>query len=75
MALDYAARFTNAEEVMVVLRDQLYSYDLKLLAVRVGVSVRCLQAIRSGRTRWPRPTTFFSLIDVLGFELILRRKQ
>jgi hypothetical protein len=66
---------TNAEDAMTLIRDRLYGQDLELLSVRVGVSVSCLYAIRGGRTKWPRHATFFSLIDVLGLELILRSKD
>lgn len=65
---------TNAEDAMTIIRNRMYGEDLELMSVRVGVSVSCLYAIRAGRTKWPRHVTFFSLIDVLGLELVLRPK-
>lgn len=60
--------------LMDVLRRDLYNQDLEMLSVRIGVSVSCLYAIRSGRTKWPRHTTLLTLIHVLGYELWLVRE-
>ena len=59
--------------LMDVLRRDLYNQDLETLSIRIGVSISCLYAIRSGRTKWPRHTTLLTLIHVLGYELWLVR--
>lgn len=64
----------NAEDAMTVLRNEMYGFDMTLLAVRVGVTPSCLFAIRRGKTKWPRAHTFFGLISVLGLELYLQKK-
>ena len=70
----WAEQITDAEGGMNVVRMEMYNYDLKLLAIRVGVSRSCLDAMRSGRTAWPRPTTLFPLIDILGIRMYFAKK-
>lgn len=61
-------------DIMDVVRTALYDHgDMGLLAVRVGRSVSCLNAIRSGRTRWPRWDTLFTLLTPLKLELTIRK--
>lgn len=67
----YADRLPNAEAAMNVLRREMYAWDYKELAAQVGVSYSCIMAIRSGRTAWPRPKTFFNLLDVLQLDLYI----
>ena len=62
----------DAEEAMQVVRNAMYPYDVVELARRVDVSKSCIWAIRSGRTKWPRPATFFMLLHVLDLEMIIR---
>lgn len=52
---------------MDVLRDAISTSDIptKHMAIRCGVSVSTIRGITSGRTSWPRPTTFFSLCSLL----------
>lgn len=47
--------------------------DPALLAIRVGVSTSCIYAIRSGKTKWPRKETLFSICRVLGWVITMRR--
>ena len=73
----YQKRLANADAVMNTLRMAMYGMHYKDLAEKVGVSYACIMAIRSGRTAWPRPKTFFNLIDVLELDLYLvpRKKK
>jgi hypothetical protein len=61
-------------EIMDEVRWALYDYgDLKPLAKAIGRSPRCLYALRSGQTRWPRWDTLFALLPHLGLELRVMR--
>jgi predicted transcriptional regulator len=63
----------NSEEVMQKLRDMLYETELSFdqIAKDVGVSVSTLYAIRSGRTKWPRPNTMFGILEYLKAKMAL----
>lgn len=64
----------SREEIMQILQDEIYAFgDVKLLAVRCGLSSGTIYSIRSGRTSWPRWITFKCLIDVLDLRLTLSR--
>jgi DNA-binding phage protein len=64
----------TAHEFMSLVRDALYEYgDMKRLSNHTDISVNCLYAIRSGRTKWPRWTTLQLMMKPLGLELTLRR--
>lgn len=63
----------GAQEAMSVLRLEMYNWHHEYLAEQVGVSVSCIMAIRSGRTKWPRPHTFFGLLRVLGLAMYLKK--
>lgn len=66
----------NAEDAMTVIRNAIYDHgDPELLANRIGVSVSCIFAIRSGRTKWPRAHTFFGLLSVLELEMVIKRRS
>lgn len=67
----YTARLRNAESVMNTLRDRMHGMHYRDLAEKVGVSASTIMAVRSGRTKWPRPNTFFSLLDVLHLDLMI----
>lgn len=67
----YFKKLTNADAAMNVLRLEMYKHDYKALAEKVGVSKGCIMAIRSGRTKWPRPNTFFGLLRELDLEMYL----
>lgn len=72
----YARRFglRDADAVMNVLRREMYEWGYKELAKEVGVSPACIMAIRSGRTKWPRPKTFFGLLEALDLELLVKKR-
>jgi transcriptional regulator with XRE-family HTH domain len=59
------------DDVMNDLRLRMYSWNHRDLAEAIGVSTSCVNAIKSGRTKWPRGTTLFRLLAVLDIELLL----
>lgn len=62
------------EVVMKELRAALWDHgDMALLAARTGISVSCLNNLKTGRTRWPRDVTMFTIAPILGLELRLVR--
>ena len=67
----YAYKLRNADEAMNVLRVAMHTWDYKDLAKHVGVSNSCIMSVRSGRTKWPRPHTFFGLLEALELEMHL----
>ena len=67
--------YKNADQVMGLIRSELHGWDLKVLANRIGMSTSALYSIRRGKAKWPRDSTFFSLIHTFGFELHLGRKE
>lgn len=73
-APSYERSETPREEAMNVVRDALYAFgDMQMLANRTGISRSCLEAIRSGRTKWPRPGTLFTILTPLGLSLHIVR--
>lgn len=67
----YAKKLNNEDEALMVLRHAMYATDTETLAKKVGVSQSCIYAIQSGRTKWPRPKTFFGLLRTLDLEMHL----
>ena len=61
-----------AHQAMNVLRLHMHSIRATDLAKEVGVSPACIYSIKSGRTKWPRPKTFFALLDQFGLEMHLK---
>ena len=59
------------EQVMNDLRLRMYNYKPKELAEMLGVSVSCVYALKSGRTKWPRGKTLFALLEALDIKLRL----
>ena len=57
--------------VMFDIRMRMHDWHPSDLAEEMGVSVGCVYAIRSGRTKWPRGHTFFALLKALDIELRL----
>lgn len=70
----YSQNLTNADAVMSVIRIKMYDHDINNLAEYIGCTVGCLYAVRRGATVWPRPKTFFGLIECLDLELLVRRR-
>jgi predicted transcriptional regulator len=71
---NYTKRLRNADDAMQTLRMEIYAWDHKELAKAIGVSPSCIMAIRSGRTKWPRPKTFFGLLDALELDMLLVKR-
>jgi hypothetical protein len=69
------AGIKDAEAAMTVIRNAMYGHDVQMMAIRCGVSASCIFAIRSGRTKWPRSTTFFSLLYYLDLEMIIQPRS
>lgn len=59
------------EDMMNDLRMRMHVYEPKELAEMMGVSVGCVYALRSGRTKWPRGRTLFALLAALDIDLRL----
>jgi len=68
--------FTVGEAVIDTMREQIFHCGIpyRILAKNCGVSSATIQNIASGKTKWPRPTTLFPLLDVLNLQLIIRQK-
>lgn len=68
--------FTSAEAMMDEVRAILHAdrHTQKVIADRVGVSHSTISNISSGKTRWPRATTLFPLLDELGYRVSIQRK-
>lgn len=64
-----------SDDAMNVIRLEMYKHDLAGLADIIGVTESCLYSIRSGRTIWPRPKTFFGLVNALGLRMYLVKEQ
>lgn len=67
----YAKRLANEDETLMVLRLAMYGRPTDQLAKDVGVTSSCIYSIQSGRTKWPRPNTFFGLLRALELEMHL----
>lgn len=65
------------QEIMEILRQAIDDSGIKpaFIATRSGVSLSCVYAIMRGQTKWPRPNTLFSICDVVGLEMTLRKKR
>lgn len=70
---NYTKKLKNADAVMAVIRFEMHNHYPEDLAEEIGVSIACIYCIRNGKTKWPRPKTFFGLIDALGLEMRLER--
>lgn len=73
--VSYSKGLINADDAMNVLRRKMYDFDVGELAEKADISRACVMAIRSGRTKWPRPKTFFNLLKVLDLKMLLVDKN
>lgn len=73
--LPQTTRIAVSEDAMNLLRRRMHDWHHTELAEKVGVSSSCIMAIRSGRTKWPRPHTMFRLLEVLNLEMLIRDKS
>jgi transcriptional regulator with XRE-family HTH domain len=65
--------FTTPERMLKHVRDHLFKSGRtnKEIAESCGVSPTTINSLMTGRTRWPRPTTLFPLLEALGLEIKL----
>ena len=68
--------FTSAEAMMEEVRAIIAAdhETQRVIAARVGVAPATIGNIASGKTRWPRQSTLFPLLDTLGYRLSIQRK-
>ena len=68
--------FTSPEAFIERVRQEIFhdGGTYKVLAVKTGVAQSTVANLASGKTRWPRPTTLFPLLDALGLEMRLVKK-
>lgn len=60
--------FTTNEALIDALRSEIFKSKMtyKDIAHKVGCNSTTIHNLASGKTRWPRPTTLFPLLQVLG---------
>jgi len=68
--------FTSAEAMLDEVRDLIRADELntKVIAVKTGVAPTTVYNILSGKTKWPRSTTLFPLLETLGYGITITRK-
>lgn len=68
--------YTSAEEMLSEVRAIVVKDDrtAKAIAADTGVSPTTISNIISGKTRWPRQSTLFPLLNTLGYQLSIRRR-
>jgi transcriptional regulator with XRE-family HTH domain len=68
--------FTTPEAFIERVRQEIFrdGDGYKSLAEKTGVATSTIGNLASGKTRWPRPTTLFPLLDVLDLEMRLVKK-
>jgi len=62
-------------EFLYNVRMEVYEWDIEDLMSETGLSRATIYSFRNGRTKFPRPGTLFAILDALGWELVLIRKQ
>ena len=67
------SRIQCSEDAMNILRWEMHSIHPDDLGEMVGVSSSTIRSIRSGRTKWPRPATFFGLLRALNLRMELNK--
>jgi len=68
--------YTTSERLIERLREEIFrdGRSYRIIADKVGVSGSTVGNLASGKTRWPRPTTLFPLLEALRLEMQLVRK-
>jgi transcriptional regulator with XRE-family HTH domain len=68
--------YTTPELMLERVREEMFgSKDTnKRLAEKCNVSTSTIYNLMSGKTRWPRPTTLFPVLDALNLELRIVKK-
>ena len=69
--------FTTAEKLIEEVRHEIFGSQeaYKKIAERCGISPTTVGSLASGKTRWPRPTTLFPLLETLGLEMKVVKKD
>lgn len=65
--------FTSSEAVLDAIREKMFTSHLtqKQIAAGANISPATVGHIMTGHTRWPRPTTLFPIMQVLGIRLYI----
>ena len=68
--------FTTAEAVIEEVRREIFrdKRGYRAIAESTNVSLSTIANLASGKTRWPRPTTLFPLLSVMGLEMRIVKK-
>jgi len=69
--------FTSAEAMLEEVRTLIHAdgNTQKIIAVKTGVAPSTIGNIATGKTKWPRSTTLFPLLDALGYQLSIQRNE
>lgn len=69
--------FTKAEQLIEEVRNEIFRSGEKyrVIATRTGVATSTISNLANGKTRWPRPTTLFPMLESLRLELQIVRKD
>lgn len=69
--------YTTPEALIEEVRKGIFGdkFGYKDIADRCKVSTSTIHNLASGKTRWPRPTTLFPLLQTLGLELRIVKKD
>ena len=69
--------FTTAEALIEKVRQEIFKDGgtYKAIAVKTNVSPTTIGNLAMGKTRWPRPTTLFPLLQSLGLEMQLVKQK
>ena len=70
-------RLTKAEQLIEQVREGILTTNMtrNQLALKCHISATTVGNLAIGKTRWPRPTTLFPIIDALGLELKLMKRE
>jgi len=71
----FRKRIELPEDISIELRLRLYEWDPKDLARHCGVSLSCVYAFRSGRTKVGRLQTLLKFSEACGMVLILADRE
>ena len=65
--------FTTAERMLEEVREIIFKdgRPYRVIADATDVGASTINNLATGKTRWPRPTTLFPLMKVLGYKVQL----
>ena len=69
--------FTSAEQLIDEVRNEIFRSGEKyrVIAERTGVANSTISNLANGKTRWPRSTTLFPMLQTLHLKLTLTRDK